>query len=290
MLVAPLLIRYSGALTELLIGVALPGTQRALADSVENASRDLSSHVILCGYGRVGQNVAWYLAEENVEYVALDLDLNRLHQRTETGERVSYGDATRRHILTAAGVERAQAVVITFQNVRAILKTLGHIHALRPDITTIVRTADEQHLDELLDAGATEVIPDTLETSLTMAAHVLTLLGVPVARVAERSDRIRADRYRLLRGVFRGRKHRHHTDQLRIITLPPGAFAEGRSLSELNLSEQRVTVTALRRRGIRGADPDPAIRLQAHDALIVHGSPESLSRAERYLIDGADTG
>jgi CPA2 family monovalent cation:H+ antiporter-2 len=286
MLIAPLLIRYSASLTEGLLGVAQPRTQQMLGDRIETASRDLSSHVILCGYGRVGQNVAWYLAEENVEFVALDIDLNRLHQPARPDERVTYGDATRRHILVAAGLERAQAVVITYQNIRAALKTLSHVHELRPDITTIVRTTDEQHLDELLDAGATEVIPDTLETSLTMSAHVLTLLGVPVARVAERSDRIRADRYRLLRGMFRGRKHRYHRDQLRIITLAPGSSAVGRRLEELRLDAHGVTVTALRRRGIRGAEPAPGLRLQAHDVLIVHGTPEALTRAERYLVDG----
>ncbi|MHB1214058.1 MAG: cation:proton antiporter domain-containing protein [Thiobacillus sp.] len=289
MVVAPILIRYSATLAERLSGVPLRRAQQAIGANVETAAGDLSDHVIVCGYGRVGRNIAWYLAEENVAHLALDLDLNRLRQPAGVGERVTYGDATRRHILVAAGLERAQAVVIAYDDVRAVLKTLGHVHALRPDVTTIVRAADEQHLDELLDAGATEVIPETLETSLTMAAHVLTLLGVPVARVAERSDRIRADRYRLLRGMFHGRSSRHRRDLLRIIPVPPGAFAVGRSLAELRLDERQVAVTAIRRHGIRGAEPDPAMRLQAHDALIVHGSPDALAWAERRLLKGDET-
>jgi CPA2 family monovalent cation:H+ antiporter-2 len=286
MVAAPVLIRYSGRLTEHLAGARLSQSRRAAADNIETTARDLSSHVILCGYGRVGRNIAWYLSEENVEYIALDRDLNRLRESTQPGERVSYGDATQRHILLAAGLDRAQAVVISYDNVRAALKTLSHVQALRPDITTVVRAVDEQHLDELLDAGATEVIPDTLETSLTMAAHVLTLLGVPVARVAERSEKIRADRYRLLRGVFRGRRRKHRQEQLRVITIAPGAFAVGRSLGALRLKERQVTVTAVRRRGIRGADPDPDMRLQGQDVLIVHGTPQALDAVERYLVEG----
>jgi CPA2 family monovalent cation:H+ antiporter-2 len=286
MAAAPVLIRYSGRLTARLAGVNLRETQLGAARNIETVAGDLGSHVILCGYGRVGRNVAWYLNEENVEYIALDLDLNRLGEATEPGARVTYGDATQRQILIAAGLERAQAVVITFDKARDALKTLGHAHALRPDITTIVRTTDEQYLDDLLDAGATEVIPDTLETSLTMAAHVLTLLGVPVARVAERSEKIRADRYRLLRGVFHGRERARHRDQLRVITVSQGAFAEGRTLRELQLNQRGVSVTAVRRRGIRGADPDPEMRLQARDVLIAHGLPESLEEAERYMMDG----
>jgi CPA2 family monovalent cation:H+ antiporter-2 len=215
MVMAPILIRYSTTFSERLSGVSLHRTQQGLVKNIETAARNLSSHVILCGYGRVGRNVAWFLEEENVEYVAVDLELNRLHGTVEGGQRVTYGDATRRHILVAAGIERAQAIVITFDDVRGALKTLSQIHELRPDITAIVRATDEQHLEELLDVGATEVISDTLETSLTMAAHVLTLLGVPVAKVAERSDRMHADRYRLLRGVLHAREQVHDRDRVR---------------------------------------------------------------------------
>ena len=286
MAVAPLLIRYSAVMTEGFSCVGLRQSQQAIANSIEAASRDLSSHVILCGYGRVGQNIAWYLTEEKVEYVAFDIDINRFRQTAERGERVLYGDASRRPILVAAGLERAQIVVIAFDDFRAALRTLGHVPELRPDIITIVRATDEQHLDELLDAGATEVIPDTFETSLTMAAHVLTMLGVPVAKVAERSDRIRADRYRLLRGVFHGRKRMPRRAQLRVITIPDNAFAIGRTLKELHLSAYDVNVTAVRRHGIRGADPHAQMRIQVQDALILHGSPEDLLRAEQYLIKG----
>lgn len=286
MAIAPLLIRYSAAMTTGFAGIGLRQTQQTVTKNVEAAARDLSSHVILCGYGRVGQNIAWYLAEEKVEYVAFDIDINRIRPPTERGERVLYGDVSRRPILLAAGLERAQVVVITFDDISTTLRTLNHVHELRPDITTIVRAIDEQHLDELLDAGATEVIPDTLETSLTMAAHVLTMLGVPVAKVAERSDKIRADRYRLLRGVFRGRKRTHRRAQLRVITIPDDAFAVGRTLKELRLNAYGVNVTAVRRHGIRGADPHARMRVQGQDALIMHGSPEDLTRAEQYLIKG----
>ena len=283
MVAAPLLIRYSIALTKVLAGVSLRRSREATAGGVERTAQDLSDHVILCGHGSVGQNMARYLTEEGVEYIALDLDLSRLAGAGDPGERVTYGDATQRHILVAAGLERAQAVVITYDDVRAALRTLSHVHALRPDLPTLVRTLDEEHLDDLLDAGAAEVVPDTLESSLTLAAHVLTLLGVPVARVAERSDRIRADRYRLLRGVFHDRKAADSRDRVRVVTVPDGAPAVGSTLRELGLSDLEVRVTAVRRKGIRGADPDADMVVRADDALILHGSPEGLDQAETRL-------
>ncbi len=288
MVAAPLLVRYSYAMVQRLPVKSIQQSDAAASDAVASAAGELSSHVILCGYGRVGKNVAWLLDEEKVEYIAMDLDPSRLKTAGED-ERITYGDATRRHILAAAGLERAQAVVITFDDWRAALKTLGHVHMLRPDISALVRATDEKHLDELLAAGATEVIPDTLETSLAIATHVLTLLGVPVARVVERSDRIRADRYRLLRGLFNGRRPENRRERLGIIAIPAHAFAAGQTLGELRLSEHGVHVTAVRRHGIRGANPDANMRIQAQDTLIVHGTPEALARAEQYLLNGHDS-
>ena len=286
MLIAPILFRYNVVIAERLCGVSLRQMQNTIGDNIETAAKGLNSHVIICGYGRVGQNVARLLAEEGIEYLALDLEPYRLRATTDAGERVSYGDSSRRHILVSAGLERAQAIVITFNDMRASLKTLSHVHDLRPDISVIVRAADEHSLEELFNAGATEVVPDTLESSITIAAHVLTLMGVPLAKVAERSAKIRSDRYRLLRVFFHGRERSRHRDRLQVINIPENAHAVGKTLKDLRLSKYAVNVTAVRRHGIRGADPDPGMLVQAHDTLILHGSPEALSRVERYLLSG----
>jgi CPA2 family monovalent cation:H+ antiporter-2 len=286
MALAPVLIRYNAVIAERLAGVNLRKTRQTMAEDVRELAGELNDHVILCGYGRVGQNVARFLSEEGVEYIALDLDPYRLRATIDSGERVTYGDTTRRHILIAAGLERAQAVVITYNNTRTALKTLSHIHELRPDVTALVRAVDEVSLEELLNAGATEVIPDTLEASLTLASHLLTLLGFPLSKVAKRSNEIRADRYRLLRGFFHGRERFHRRDRLQVVKIPGNAYAVGRQLKHLQLNKHQVTVTAVRRHGIRGIDPDPEMQLEAGDALILHGKPESLQRMERYLISG----
>jgi CPA2 family monovalent cation:H+ antiporter-2 len=286
MAVAPVLIRYNVKIAERLAGVSLQQTQQTLSRKVEQLARDVSSHVILCGYGRVGQNIARLLAEEGVDYVALDLDPYRLKATTDAGERVSYGNATRRQILIAAGLERAEAVVITFNDTHAALIALGHIHELRPDITVLVRAADEASLEELYNSGATEVIPDTLESSLTLAAHVLTLRGIPMSKVARRSAEIRSDRYRLLRGFFHGRERAPPHARLQVVIVTNGAYAVGRTLKQLDLQNYGVTVTAVRRHGIRGASPVPEMRIEAEDALILYGRPHCLERVARYLITG----
>ena len=248
MILAPLIIRFNAPLVEWLSNSSLLNWYDHQDQTIIDTAAKLESHVILCGYGRVGQNVGRFLTEEGFEYVALDLDPYRVRTASEAGEPVSYGDATRHHVLQAAGLEKARAIVITFNDNHAAIKILGFAHGLRPDITVLVRTVDDINLEELLNEGATEVIPDTLEASLTLAAHLLMLLGVPVARVAKRSAEIRSDRYRLLRGFFHeGGSLRRRHDRLQVLTLPKDAYAVGRTLAELNLLQDHIVVTAVRR-------------------------------------------
>ncbi|ADE16612.1 sodium/hydrogen exchanger [Nitrosococcus halophilus Nc 4] len=286
MTVAPVLIRFNTTLAEYFFAGSLQRIRTGIAQQVAETAKGLESHIILCGYGRVGQNIGRFLAEENFPYIAVDLDPYRVRAATEAGEPVSYGDVTREHILHAAGLERAQAVVITFNDTRSALKALGHIHASRPDISILVRTIDDTHLEELLNAGATEVIPDALEASLTLAAHILLLLGVPIRRVLRRSTEVRADRYSLLRTFFHGRRSPRRRERLQVFRVPKGGYAVGRTLQELALGRHGVTVTAVRRQGIRRANPTPEMRIEAEDALILHGSPEALQRADRRLLTG----
>jgi CPA2 family monovalent cation:H+ antiporter-2 len=287
MLIAPFVIRHSTALAQRLSGLRLAQSQRGLVSGIESAAHDLGGHVILCGYGRVGRQVAAYLDREGVEYIALDTDVHQLQDSTDRLHPVRFGDARQRVVLLAAGLERAQAVVVTFDDVRATLKTLSHVHALRADITAIARAADEHDIDALLDAGATEVIPDTLEISLTLATHVLTLLGVPLAKVTEHNERIRADRYRLLRGVFRRDREPDDGTRVRVLTLRAGDHAVGRRLGDMPAARLGVKVSAIRRHGIRGAAPDPAMRLASEDALVTRGRPDALDRFAAFLTRGS---
>lgn len=287
MLIAPLLIRHSGSLAWGLTGMHQPRAQRGIVDDIESAAHDLSGHVILCGYGRVGHNIAWYLDREGVEFIALDTDLQQLYSADETAP-VRFGDASQRVVLIAAGLLRAQAVVVSFDDVAATLKTLAHVRAVRPDITAIVRAPDERHIDALLDAGATEVIPDMFEISLTLATHVLTLLGVPITSIMQRNERIRADRYRLLRGLFDRPPPPRNGTRVRIVTLREGDHGVGRRLRDLPTAQLGVRVTAIRRHAIRGAAPDPQMRLAVGDALILSGTPVALARFEAELLYGGD--
>jgi CPA2 family monovalent cation:H+ antiporter-2 len=249
-------------------------------------------HVIICGYGRSGQNLARLLEQEGIAFIALDIDPQRVKEAAAAGESVVFGDAARREVLLAAGLARAKALVITYANVGSALKILALLHELRPGLPVIVRTRDDADIDRLKEAGAAEVVPEILEGSLMLASHALMLAGVPFNRVLRRIRDTRETRYGLFRGFFRGvsdetGEHRDHLQpRLHSVTVAAGAWAEGRTLRQIDLSAVGAEVTALRRRRQRDTHPDPDTRLQPGDVLVLRGQEEALAAAEARLLQG----
>jgi monovalent cation:H+ antiporter-2, CPA2 family len=246
-----------------------------------------TGHVIICGYGRAGQNLARMLENEGLSYVALDLDPDRVAAAAAAGESVVFGDAARRESLVAAGIHRAAAVAVTYANTPSATRVLHHVHELKPELPTIVRTVDDADLERLLAAGATEVIPEIVEGSLMLASHMLVLMGVPMRRVVRRVEELRDERYSLLRGYFRGTddidEDGHEQVRLQSVPVDARADAVGRTLDELGLFDLGVEVTAIRRHGIRGVEPDPSTKLREDDILVLRGLPEQLAEAEERL-------
>ncbi len=248
-------------------------------------------HVIICGYGPTGQYLARFLDRESVSYVALDLDPERVREAAAAGDTVVFGDAARRETLTAAGIQRASALVISFANEEAALRVIHHVRALRPELPVIVRALDEGHMEKLFEGGATEVVPENVESAIMLASHALMLVGVPINRVVKGIREIRTQRYEMMRGFFHGATDAaEHPEavqpRLHAVTLQAGAGAIGRCLSDLALEEFGVRVSAVRRRNIRGLEPGPETRFQQGDVVVMLGLPEGLSAAEERLLRG----
>jgi CPA2 family monovalent cation:H+ antiporter-2 len=260
------------------------------------AARSMSTdrHVVICGYGRSGQHLARMLEQENINYMALDLDPDRVREAALAGHTVVYGDAARRETLVAAGITRAAAVVVSFSDVRAALRIIAFAQEMNAPVPVIVRTQDDADLDRLLAAGATEVVPEVFEGSLMLGSHALVLLGVPLARVIRRVRDARDSRYRLLRGYFHGADDSDPDApeeplqvRLHTITLEADAAAIGHSLKELDLRATGVEITAVRRRGIVGDDPGGNLVLRAGDVVVLRGTVEALQAGEQILLAGA---
>ena len=254
------------------------------------ASRTMTTqkHVIIAGFGRSGQSLARLLEEEKIQYHALDLDPDRVHEAQVSGANVSYGDAARRESLVAAGIHRASALVITYASTPSALKLLHLAQELVPALPVIVRSHDDTDLDQLRAAGAAEVVPEALEGSLMLASHALVMLGVPLHRVVHRVQSARDERYASLRGFFHGDSDveedaEHLHVRLHSVTLDRYAKAVGKSLAELGLQEFAADITAIRRSKSR-IDVTPATILQGGDIIVLRGTAESVARAEKRLL------
>jgi monovalent cation:H+ antiporter-2, CPA2 family len=246
--------------------------------------------VIVCGYGRCGQNLARLLEGEHIAYMALDLDPDRVRQAAAAGDSVVYGDAARLQALMAAGLARASALVITYRDVASALKVLDRVRSHAPQVPVIVRTADDRDLDRLMAAGATEVVPEAIEGSLMLGSHALALVGVPMRRVIRVVQDQRDARYNLLRGYFHGADDdtadEIEQERLRSVTLPLGASALGQKLGDLALHAVGVRVISLRRADGKPTPVTDQTLLLDGDTLVLSGKPEALGSAEQKLLEG----
>jgi CPA2 family monovalent cation:H+ antiporter-2 len=284
---APLLIRYNQTIAKVFARQPPPADDFVAPRTDPGAVGQVLNHVIICGYGRIGQSVGHFLEQENLSYVALDLDSSRVKEAGYAGEPVYYGDATEPEMLDALGLESARLLVISHEDFAAARRTLEYVKAKRPDLPVLVRTRDESRVDELIAAGAREVIPETLEAGLMLASQVLYLLNVPISRIMRRVQEQRTSHYRFLREFFKGDDIAYSDDtrdghRLRSIVLLDNSPAVGFALAKFDLTG--VVITALVRAGKRSLRPAPDTRLQVGDTLVLFGSSDDLQRAERAVL------
>lgn len=292
MIIAPFLIQNNGKIARALVKSYTRNSSQVV-DSISQVGKELSGHVIICGYGRSGQYLGRFLKEENIPFIALDNDSARVNEAAVAGEHVMYGDAGRRVVLEAAGAERAKALIVSYSDTRSSMKVLHVVQERYPTLPVIVRTYDDKDMDAFREAGATEVVPEVLEGSLMLASHALVLLGVPLNRVVKRIRLFREERYKMFKGYFRGisdadaetsvsRQQRLHS-----IEINANSFVHGMRLDSIPFEKFKVELTKLRRPNmLESITPRPDIVVGEGDVLVLLGNNESLVAAEVFLVSG----
>ncbi|MDP3253820.1 MAG: cation:proton antiporter [Hydrogenophaga sp.] len=289
MLLTPFAIMYANAIVIRLVGSDWL-MQSVQMTSIARKAINADKHVIICGYGRCGQNLARLLEAEGIPYMALDLDPDRVRQAAAAGHSVVFGDAARLQALMAAGLHRASALVVTYLDTASALKVLRHTHEQASHVPVVVRTVDDVDLEKLRAAGATEVVPEAIEASLMLASHALALVGVPMRRVIRVVQDQRDARYNLLRGYFHGADDdgadEIDHERLNTVTLPAGGRNVGKTLESLTLHAMGVRVVSLRRANGRAQAVDGDAVLQGGDTVVISGKAPALALAEEKLLSG----
>jgi monovalent cation:H+ antiporter-2, CPA2 family len=287
MLATPFLIMYSNRIVNKLSSSDWMMQSVALTTIAKKAIAT-ERHIIICGYGRSGQNLARLLVPEQIPYMALDLDPDRVRQAAAAGQSVVFGDAARLQSLMAAGLARASAVVVTYHDTASALKILRLVQAHAPRVPVVVRTVDDADIDKLRAAGAAEVVPEAIEGSLMLAGHALALVGVPMKRVIRITRDARDARYSLLRGYFHGADddtvEELEQARLKSVTLPEAARWHGQALGMLALHALGVNVVSVRRATGGVVAAADGLLLHGGDTLVLSGLPEPLAVAEAKLL------
>lgn len=293
MTLAPFMVRYNHKLCQWVTPKAVKHAQAGTEEEVKNLAEELHQHVILCGYGRVGQNIARFLDKATIPYIAFDLDPVRVRQVREAGEKVAFADVTHFDVLSLARIHQAKAVVISFYNPDATVKIIEQIRIHNKRIPIIARAHDDVEANQLFKQGATEVIPEVLEGSLMLASHILMFMGVSGAQVNHWMHESRANRYDMLRMVFPGQESlsldpfEDIKSELILVELDDKAKSVGHSLSDLHfLNELEVKISAIRRQDRRLIDPPPHTKLEAGDVVVLFGQYPNLEQAQTKLLRG----
>lgn len=292
MVLAPIFIRFN----KQMIGLLFPGDVKSLASettlAIKQAAKELKDHVILCGYGRVGQNIARLLEKADIPYIALDVDPTLIQQAKLGGEPVFYADASQYDLLKVAGIQQAQAIVITFLEQHISLKVIAQVRQYHHLLPIVARGKDETVVDSLYQQGATEVIPDALEASLMLGSHILILMKTPKDKISQWLQEARHNRYDLLRMVYVGDEpvladeFESIRKGLHVITLTNSSYATNKLLKELPVDKYQTRISAIRRHGTRYIDPDPNQRLLSGDIVVIYGPLAHFEDVENLFVNG----
>ena len=300
-MLAPLFIRFNSLITKLFLklNTNTSTTPYHPIAALINHTDKLHDHVVICGFGRVGQILAKFLEQEKINWLALDLDSTLLHKSFMAGEQVFYGDASDPEVLLAAGIARAKMVVLSFADEAVNLNIVKYLRGLRLNFQIFVRTKDDTTIKAFEEAGATEIVPEILEGSIMLASHLLFALGVPTTKIINKVIKTHSSRYEMLSHLYKGNEEinvleaeDHVRRSLQTIVINEGAAAINQTLEHFfpqiinpdNRAE--YSFKYLIREGKRYENLLPGTVLSEHDVIVVFATPEEKVILEEKLISG----
>lgn len=292
MIVAPFIIRAAPWLTNKIFKSAWDEKSVDLhAVLVENMGKN--DHVILVGFGHAGQTVARLLKKEGIAYYVLDLDAERVQAARLAGEPIAYGDAKRKDILLAAGLNRARLVLLSTHSMSANEHVLSTIMSIKPSLPVIVRTDRDENIEFLCNQGAGSVVSDDQEIGLVLASEAMLNFDMPFQQVYNIIREVRQDQYDILKGQYLGSDEMVDAQDAKniyrdSILLTHGADAIGKHPKSLPFVRLKIGLLGLRR-GVSRIDDFPEdFIMQENDVMMVVGLPAAICELKEIVLQGKD--
>jgi len=281
------------------VGRWLQGTVlgRLTDDTGAEATGDataLEDHVVIVGFGPAGRRLAQVLHEDDLPFVVVDLNPASIKEARTMGYNAIYGDATRGPLLHEAGLHRAKLCVVVVNDEDAAYRITNVARYENPTLQLIVRTRFLSALDRFRAAGADVVVPEEVETSVQIFAHVLRAYRVDRDEIEAQVRTVRAHHYEFLRGdgtdggALLLESLNEEDIHTRTVRLRDECPATQRTLGELTLEEQHeLRVLAVRRGDDTISAPAADFTLRGGDRLVVVGSAEAFDESAA-LFRGSD--
>lgn len=290
MIATPFLISASPRIGYWIQSLLKDGTVADVENTEEDihltSSGGLQQHVIIVGYGLNGRNLARVLRAVGVSYVILELNADVVKRAKAKGEKINFGDATRREVLMHAGVEQAWSLVLAMSDAAAARRTVDLGHRLNPNLHIIVRTRYVSEITELFELGANEVIPEEFETSIEIFSRVLHRYGTPRKIMEQQIARIRQQGYEMLRSAAPSDVPMNTTGFsldgaiTETIIIDENSPVIGKDLGELDLRGiSGATVIAVVRGEETKISPGANFKLAEGDMVVLLGSAKKIGRA-----------
>ncbi|MDN7130427.1 cation:proton antiporter [Pseudidiomarina sp. 1APR75-15] len=288
MAVTPLIIQRCRELVKPL----LRKVKTTAADDIQQPDVSEPKRVLVLGFGRVGQTVSRFLTNEQIPHLAIDHDSKRVQEAIAGGANVFFGDGARRDILKAVHADQVELIIITFAEDQKALDVLKAIREINEHAEVIVRSRDDLRLEDMMNAGATQVVPDTLEASLMLVSQILSRTGIPIRRILARLDQARRSHYGDMHGFYPGETTDMDPEKidrlqfLHAVQLSDNAYACGKELAQLGLDELAIQVKSVRRGSDEFSEVHGDFKLQKGDVVLLAGGPRAIEAGESYLLNG----
>ncbi|BCL33679.1 cation:proton antiporter [Nostoc sp. MS1] len=257
-----------------------------------DVSEDLpfKDHVVVCGYGRVGQNLVKLLLQHNLPVVVIDQSESRIQQVRDEGIPYVYGNCVSFHVLETAGVNHAKGMAIALPDPMSTRLCVKRALELCPEIDLVVRATQDKNIELLYQLGAKEVVQPEFEASIEMATHFLTDLGWTPGLLQQEMQQLRSDHYLDFRPERNANEVSRHLQEAtqdlnrRWYPLPTDSPLIGMTLEEADMRYLTgVSLMAIRRANGEEIDyPNNETKLEAGDRLLVVGAKEEVAALEEF--------
>jgi monovalent cation:H+ antiporter-2, CPA2 family len=294
MIATPFLIKVAPRVGYALQARLSPGSPlEPQVGDLEAASRGLSDHVVVVGYGMNGRNLTKVLHRVGISYVILELNAEVVREARALGVPIKYGDASRKEVLHHVGAQQASILVVAISDPVSTRHAVAIARELNPSLRIIVRTRYMAEVEELYQLGADQVIPEEFETSVEIFSRVLREYGVSRNVIQREVEEIRSEGYQMLRSASLPLAELDKIAEAfgatatETVFIRPDSPAIGRTLGELDLRNQTgASVTAAIRDGETRINLGPEFKVAEDDILVLLGQAEQLEQAIELINQG----